>query len=116
MIDSADLTWHRPKRFWHRVEYTLTADVYIASHKVPQGFRTDGATIPFFLRWAFSPMGPWAPAAWLHDYLLSKDAYTREMAAKVFYRAMGELGIPQPIRKGFYLGVRAWDRVKDWRR
>lgn len=104
--------WHKPRRFWHRPRYSLGEDIVIAGHKVPAGFTSDGATIPGFLLWPFSPMGPWAPAAWLHDYLLSKG-YPRRVAARRFYTAMGELEIWPPVRWCFYLGVRAWDRVVE---
>ncbi|MGH1371128.1 MAG: DUF1353 domain-containing protein [Cellvibrionaceae bacterium] len=107
------LTWNRPKRFWQRPVFTLDEPIEIAKHSVPVGFKTDGASLPWLLRSVFSPMGPWFPAAALHDYLLTKDSYTRKMAAKAFYQAMGELGIWQCIRKPFYLGVRGWDRVVE---
>lgn len=39
---------------------------------VPTGFITDGASIPFFLRWAFSATGKYFGAAIVHDWCIAE--------------------------------------------
>lgn len=120
MIKELPLKWHYPEKilvtfwfirfYWYpRPVFELTDNVSILGHRIHKGFKSDGASIPWFMRWAFSPMGPWAPAAILHDFLLSLGVHTRKYCAQQFYRAMKMQRMSKVLRKGFYLGVRAWD-------
>ncbi len=122
MIKELPLKWHYPEArlitfwffsfYWYpRPVFELESDISILGHRIGKGFKSDGASIPWFMRWAFSPMGPWAPAAILHDYLLTLSVHARKYCASEFYRAMKMQGMGKRLRKAFYLGVRGWDWV-----
>jgi hypothetical protein len=65
-----------PDHWWRRAKWYLlreyTSDT--GNVVVPAGFITDGASIPWFLRWRFSPTGKYFGAAIVHDYILVKTA------------------------------------------
>ena len=72
-------------------KYELLEPMIVAGHKIPAGFTSDGATVPKLARGFVAPMGPYAPAAFLHDFLLTKEP--RKQARKEFIKALNELGI-----------------------
>lgn len=94
-------------RIFKRSRYRLVSEILIAGNVVPVDFISDGASLPPLVRIFFDPMGIWAEAAFLHDYLLKK--MSREEAALNFYSAMRELGVPYWVRKLFYGAVRVYD-------
>lgn len=61
-----------PARWWHRAKWKLLNEYVSANEEVTvrPGFITDGISIPWFLRWRFSPTGKYFGAAIVHDYLL----------------------------------------------
>jgi hypothetical protein len=64
---------HIPPVKWHQRAKWKLLQSYISwngSVVVPDGFITDGASIPWFLRWRFSPTGKYFGAAIVHDYIL----------------------------------------------
>jgi len=80
----------------------------------PEGFITDGASVPRFL-WAFLPTwGSYSRAAVIHDYLLWRiargdphpEAPTRAEADRVFDEAVCVCGTPRPVRWFLSVGVR----------
>lgn len=97
-------------RVFKRSSYKLVEEIAIAGEVVPAGFISDGASLPPFVRGLFDPMGIWAEAAFLHDFLLTK--LSRREAAKGFKAAMRELGVPVVIRDLFYGCVRLYDIYK----
>lgn len=99
-------------RYFKRSVYRLLKPVTIAGVTIPAGFTTDGATLPPVVRICFDPMGIWAEAAFLHDYLLKCNPDKRCVASSKFNEAMRELGVPKTIRKSFYSAVRAYDWIK----
>lgn len=92
---------------------------------VPRGYETDLASIPQFA-WSlgFSPSGPWAKAAVVHDYLYTLGgrlpdgrAYSRAAADKVLDEAMAVLGVPAWRRAVIWAAVRlggalGWGRTR----
>ncbi len=91
--------------------------------KIHKGFITDGASIPKFF-WSIigGPLGPYAPAAVVHDRCYKTPPffhhrYTRKKSDYVFYEALGVLEVPWWKRKVMYAGVRiggwrAWNRYR----
>lgn len=81
---------------------------------VPDGFLTDLASIPRWLRWV-PGLNPYAPdtaaAAGGHDYLLSIGVDQR-VAAAWFYVLMRDWGVARAKRVIFYAGVVL--AIDDW--
>lgn len=75
-----------------RIRYRLIFPLYLAGVNVPDGFVTDGASVP---RWAwpvFPPVGRYFAAAVVHDYVLSLGL-DWPAANDLFRRALVELEI-----------------------
>lgn len=85
---------------------------------IPAGFRTDLASIPWYLRWlpGFSPTGLHRLAAILHDYLYTVQDRTRAEADALFLEAMEACGVGPVLRKSLYAGVRIGGWLTWWRR
>src|SRR4029079_13137851 len=63
---------------------------------VPDGFRTDFASVPRVFVWLIPKYGRYTKAAILHDYLCDEanaDRFDRDDADGLFRRAMRELGV-----------------------
>lgn len=75
--------------------------------RIPKGFITDGASIPKFA-WSIigGPLGRYAAAAVVHDYLYHKKIYSRSKADAIFLEAMGVLKVPWWKRRTMWLAVR----------
>jgi hypothetical protein len=90
----------------------------LASRKitVPAGFVTDFASIPRALWDILPPTGLYGKAAVIHDYLyvhggkLPPDVFTKKQADRIFYEAMGVLGVPQPERWVMWRAVSAFGK------
>ena len=88
-------------------------DFYVT---VPDGYITDGASIPRIL-WPFigSPYGPYTDAAVIHDYLYSaRKTYqkiNRKEADLIFYKILCSIGISAWNARLMYWGV----RIGGWR-
>ena len=87
---------------------------------VPVDFVTDGASIP---RFAYRLIGaPWggkySKAAVVHDYLYYNQTTTRVDADRIFYQAMGVLGVSGWRRSLMHFSVRSagWIPWKNRRR
>jgi hypothetical protein len=89
--------------------------------RVPAGFETDFASIPWGL-WNFFPaLGPWARPAIVHDWLYATAGlggrYSRARADDIFAEAMAVVGVPRwrrvimvaSVRLG---GGRAWREAR----
>lgn len=99
--------WTVAEDFEYRVGSEDSGEVI----KVPKGFMSDGASIPkIFWSWIGGPTGRYFYAAVLHDWLYYKKIYKRAKADKIFYEAMGVLGVPNWKRSMMYMAVRmcAW--------
>lgn len=88
---------------------------------VPEGYETDGFSIPQAL-WSLigSPWNRFAPAAIVHDYLYTTNGlgvYTRAEADKIFKWLLLVLGMGEIRARAMYRGVQVggwvgWNRHK----
>lgn len=87
---------------------------------VPVGFRTDLASVPWWIRWLLPPNGKYGKAAVIHDYLCvyrkvmvgSEAVYiTREMCDHIFFEAMEVLKVPSWQKWSMFLAVRAYAKA-----
>lgn len=81
---------------------------------VPKGFVTNGADIPRVLWSIFPPNSPeYLSAVVLHDYMCANvSEYDYEMADKMFYVAMLDIGVSKWKAKLFYLCCSIYHRFK----
>jgi hypothetical protein len=99
-------------------QYELSAPGSPLVVSVPQGFKTDLASVPWVLRWLFPPAGPWAKAAVLHDWGYCGGTIslpdggqitpTRFWWDVIFLEAMAVLEVPRLTRWAFFVAVRAF--------
>lgn len=91
-------------RLSHRFRYISSYGVI----SVPQGFITDGASIPKIFWSIFDPFGPYFEAAIIHDYLYSKNnnQFNRFQSDEIFREAMYNIGIDWVRREAIYRAVR----------
>lgn len=87
---------------------------------IPEGFLSDGATVPRLLWWLVPPWGRHGHAAIIHDYLceypvLHKDSVevviNRKQVDKIFNEAMKISKVNRIIRHVMYGAVRLWALV-----
>ena len=108
------------------LEEDFTYDIgYEGSEKtirVPKGFRTDFASVPFGFRWLVPVVGKLGKAAVLHDFLYSVGGGSqvarlyavsdfrklRKMADDTFFEAMTVLKVNKIHKYAAWLGVRAF--------
>lgn len=86
------------------VEYIADAEHFI----VPEGFKTDFATVPQMLTWFIPRYGLYTKSAILHDYLLKRSDVSAADADGVFRRSMRELGVPFLRRWLMWAAVRVF--------
>ena len=81
---------------------------------IPQGFKTDLATIPQLLWAFFPPIGTgneqYATPAILHDFLYTYKVFPRRKCDLVFLSAMKQYRVRSFVRYSFYLSVRLFGR------
>lgn len=105
---------------WRKFELGQTMVFYVGeigsgfAVVVPQGFISDGPSVPRIL-WNVLPVwGKWSRAGILHDYLCCLIAWghphpaapDRNAADRIFLEAMGVLGVSVVWSALLYLGVR----------
>jgi hypothetical protein len=82
---------------------------------IPEGFETDGATVPRLFWWILSPFTLGLYASVTHDFQLSDgDKYKpkrRKQIDKQFYYNLRESGINIIRASAVWLGVRIWSHV-----
>jgi hypothetical protein len=109
---------HTAGRYFARIllpfTYQLNVDEYI---RVPVNMQTDFTSIPNWARYFYSPMGRWAKAAVVHDYLYAggwirliatNEVYRRPLkqeADEIFRLAMLRLGVTERNAKIMYRAV-----------
>ncbi len=79
--------------------------------RVPVGFVTDFASIPWIVQWRIPKLGPWNRAAVVHDWLYSQGRFNgqpipRKMADGVLNEAMSVTVPDHDVRLLIYNGVR----------
>jgi len=100
-----------PRRLLEPTLYRLCEPLRLAGVKVPEGFVTDGASVPRLLWWLFPPTGRYFTAAVVHDWLLERGTPWKE-ANRIFYRALKEQGVPGWVSGLMFAAV----TVHGWRR
>ncbi|WP_008544410.1 DUF1353 domain-containing protein [Bradyrhizobium sp. CCGE-LA001] len=75
---------------------------------VPQGFVTDLASVPNYLWAVLQKTGRYGNAAIYHDYLYWEQQCSREVADRVFDRAMVEMDVDSITRNLIWAGVRVF--------
>lgn len=108
---------------------TLLEDYYLYNASIPVGFRTDFASIPRAFWSIFPPIGRYAGAAVIHDFMYQFRGFcyapfsdmrtlwtsvTRKEADLRFLWAMELLGVPWWKRKIMYRAVRLFGG-KAWK-
>ena len=98
--------------------YTLREPLTCGGLTVPEGFASDGASVPrFFWRIVFPPGDQRAlRAAFLHDFLYRThpEGWSREAADNLFRRVLAEDGVPRISCDLAFWGVRLFGG-SSWR-
>mmetsp|Transcript_21723 Transcript_21723/g.10156 ORF Transcript_21723/g.10156 Transcript_21723/m.10156 type:complete len:114 (-) Transcript_21723:2127-2468(-) len=94
------------KNWWQRSRWELFKPLDIIGYTVSAGFITDGATTPRMLWCLFPPMGRYAKAAVLHDFILKENP--RDIADKEFLKCLLTLSVPRWRAYIMYAGVRVF--------
>lgn len=81
-----------PKTTFEPTLYKLKKPLHILGLEVPDGFVTDGASVPRALWWLFPPTGRYFLAAVVHDYLLS-IGYSWNEALVYFRKTLQDTGV-----------------------
>ncbi len=102
----------KPSRlFGESVQFRLVGEFRFGDIVVPEGFVTDGASIPRSLWWLYNPFGPWFKAAVVHDFLYRTDTkHSRAESDAIFLEGMRVVGVPRHRRMIMYLVL----RVAGW--
>ncbi len=75
-----------------RADWQLREDMRIFGERVPNGFLTDGGSIPLIFAWFLNPTGRGFPAFVLHDLRYTDHAIHRAAADAELRRNMRALG------------------------
>jgi hypothetical protein len=98
----------------YQLQRPLTFTLDGVNYTVPQGFRTDGASIPYpvnkIIR-AKRNSGMYFRSAILHD-MLYRQKTNRFEADELFFKAMVTEGTPYRYSIPFYLAVRLFGRIR----
>jgi hypothetical protein len=116
VLERVNESEHEEERFKLLERFRYDSARTKASYVVPKdgSFRTDLASVPFFLTWLVPKGGTHTPAALLHDGLIpgkeEPQSYvgppvTRREADALFRDALGELGVPVIRRWLMFAGV-----------
>jgi len=111
MVITADII--PPDKWWRRVKYRLIKPVEVGCYSVPEGFVSDGATVPRLLWPIFPPVGRYMVAALVHDYQLTRTS--REAADQAFADTMKVLDIEPWRRHLMYIAVRLYSALVELR-
>lgn len=100
-----------PRGLLEPTRYRLCEPLSLAGVDVPEGFVTDGASVPRLLWWLFPPTGRYFLAAVVHDWLLEQGT-PWPVANRVFHKALEEQGVPVWVSTLMFAAV----TVHGWRR
>lgn len=109
-LDSIRVDWIRPKSSTDLAMFKLCNSIEICGYVIPEGFESNGASVPSAFRGIFNPVGKAFPAAILHDYLLT--LYSRAESDRAFRVALKSLGVGTGRRSLMYYAVRAYSFLK----
>lgn len=91
--------------------YKLIEPVECAGFFVPEGFISDGATVPRILWPIFPPIGRYLKATLVHDYLITKGI-DRKTCDHAFRECLIDLNVRPWRIKAMFFGVRIYGVVK----
>jgi hypothetical protein len=95
-------------KWWERAKWQLEEDYQgYSGQKVPKGFITDGASVPFLFQWLFSPTGQYFGASIIHDYLLVSSG-NWNIANELFEIELKASNTPKWRVTVMMLGVNFW--------
>ena len=112
-------TWKVTQEFDYALSWCPTPNVADKTEpiiRVPAGFVTDFASIPRAFWTILPPTGKYGKAAVVHDFLYVKggilppDRFTKNDADRIFYEAMGVLGVNQFVRWTMWKAVSAFGK------
>ena len=115
MADNIIVEFIPGDKWYSRSKWKLLEE-YVSQNNevtVPVGYITDGASIPFFARHWFSPVGRYFGAAIVHDYILHRDE-NWNYANDQFDKEMRALHIPSWRRYVIMWSVRGYGAVKTF--
>lgn len=97
-------------RWYKKTRWELSESLEFFGYTVPKGFTFDGASTPRIIWLLFPPMGQYAKAACLHDYLVAgyKDLSVCRSADSAFRRALLHVKVPKWRVNCMYPGVRLY--------
>ncbi|MFE7802248.1 DUF1353 domain-containing protein [Nocardia sp. NPDC057440] len=98
-------------KFW-RVAAPLVYHGADEEFVIPEGFRTDFASVPRAFVWLIPRYGAYTRAAILHDYLRSSGVVGVADADGIFRRALHEAGVSVPRRWMMWAAVRLGSRLR----
>ncbi|MFD3509508.1 DUF1353 domain-containing protein [Nocardia sp. NPDC058666] len=101
-------------KFWRLVQ-PLTYQGAVEIFTVPEGFRTDFASVPRALVWLIPRYGDYTRAAILHDYLCRTGEVGPADADGLFRRSLHEAGVSVPRRWMMWAAVRLGSRLRGAR-
>lgn len=98
-----------------QLKWTGNAGESFAPVTAPKGFVTDLASVPSIMWAKYPPMGRYAYAAIVHDYLYWTQTTSREDADKILSAAMKDANADKGAIDDFYIALRlaggsAWNR------
>jgi hypothetical protein len=73
--------------------FTLTSVYVTPEVQVPAGETTDGASVPFWARWAFPRYDKYLPACVVHDYMYGTGLVSRKKADFLFKKNLKRCGL-----------------------
>ncbi len=74
-------------------DFTLTAPYITPEVQVPVGETTDGASVPWWARWAFPRYDKYLPACIVHDYMYGTGLVSRKKADFLFKKNLKRCGL-----------------------
>lgn len=70
------------------------------------GFKSDGFSVPWYLRWYVSRVDKGWVAAWFHDYCYVYAIKTKSWADLMFYKILRKCGVRKSKARKMYIAVK----------
>lgn len=110
-VGSGPIVEELDEHFW-RVAAPVVYQGDTQDFVVPEGFRTDFASVPRAVVWLIPRYGVYTQAAILHDYLRRTEAVSAADADGLFRRCLREAGVSIPRRYLMWTAVRWGSRLR----
>ncbi len=101
-------------KYWEVLE-DYVYETSIGTVVVPNGFKTDYASVPKIFRNIINTYGKHGKAAVVHDWLYSKNCnidITRAEADKIFLEILKEGGVNPILARLMYIAVRCFGKTR----